>query len=1003
MLAVTVPPDVAQSMAHSGLDSSAVLLATSTDIALDGESVECWLVVLEKQVLVYALRPVSDQKIVTQIFQVDVSRIEAVRTWAGVGSGILQLKIDQHWIDLLRYSNRYADRFHHVSRKLEQLKNDGKLELHADEQTEAPRCPKCGLRLQELGSTCPRCFHRRQIMHRVWELLRPQLGGTALLCVLTIIGVMAELVPPKLQQYLVDDVLTLHRHDPQHINFFSALFVVVMALAGSRVLLSIVGVFKGQLATRIGSQITYLLRAQMVNRLQNLAIAYYDKHQVGSLISRVAYDSEAIQGLVHQITGGFLLQILQLFGVGAMLLALNWKLAFYTMIPVPLVVLGTWYFWKYVYPRHFRLWDSSSKQIAALSGMLSGIRVVKAFTQEQREFERFQEASRYLRDSRLWVEQANSVYGATMQLVFSLGGLIVWYVGGQDVIGDKMTLGELIAFLAYLAMFYAPLTTLSSFTSWLSSFMTGSKRILEVLDTPLTILQNENPVPWDNVRGEITFEHVTFGYDRHQPVLHDVSFTVKPGEMVGIVGRSGSGKSTLVNLLGRFYDVQEGRILIDGIEVRKMTLMQLRENLGIVLQESFMFRGNIWDNLVYGRPQTSIVEGLATARAAGAHDFICRSPLGYETPLGEQGSGLSGGEKQRLSIARTLLYNPKILVLDEATSNIDAEAERTIQKALEVLIKGRTTVAIAHRLSTLRNADRILVFDRGRLIEEGSHMQLLEKDGTYAKLVKIQTQISKDSHIDKLITLPVEGEPAKVEATESEVKVADEEKKINTNELTHTGSSEKTVQIKDPPPVETDAPRDLSQLLLQMNWLSPAQTQLKIGELGELMCTMPKRETEPTSGVETLTVDSSTEVSAFMTHHSVFAICAFPATYPDQFISLRGWNEQGDETEIGMIQNLAEWPVETQSLIRQSIRKRYLFRKITAIHDMNLAQGYLEFEVDTDFGFQRFLMRWSHSHAVEFGLHGKLIIDTEDNRYYISDLKQLSRADREMFLRYIYW
>ncbi|MBM4077602.1 MAG: ABC transporter ATP-binding protein, partial [Planctomycetes bacterium] len=367
-------------------------------------------------------------------------------------------------------------------------------------------------------------------------------------------------------------------------------------------------------------------------------------------------------------------QVLQLVGVGAMLIWLNPKLAFYTLIPVPLVFWGTWYFWQNVYPRYYRLWDSSSKQFAALSGMLSGIRVVKAFAQESREFDRFQRSSTYLRDSRLWVENATSVYSAAMQLVFSLGGLIVWYVGGRDVIHREMTLGSLIAFLAYLAMFYAPLATLSNFTTWLTSFLTGSKRVLELLDAPVTIDEPEKSEQWDDVRGSITFEDVTFGYDRHQPVLQNVSFEVRPGEMIGIVGRSGSGKSTLVNLLGRFYDVQEGRITIDGHDLRNLSLNSLRQNLGIVLQDSFLFRGTIWDNLSYGRPESTITEGLAAAKAAGAHDFICRAPLGYETPLGEQGAGLSGGEKQRLSITRTLLYDPKILVLDEATSNIDAEA-----------------------------------------------------------------------------------------------------------------------------------------------------------------------------------------------------------------------------------------------------------------------------------------------------------------------------------------
>jgi len=401
-----------------------------------------------------------------------------------------------------------------------------------------------------------------------------------------------------------------------------------------------------------------------------------------------------LHGLVHQFTGGFLLQIVQLVAVGIMLVWINPKLAAFTLIPVPLVILGSWIFWRHVYPRHYRLWDASSKQMAALSGMLSGIRVVKAFGQEPREQDRFRAASEHLRSWRQWVELSGASYSAAMQIVFSLGGLIVWYVGGRDVIGKEMTLGQLIAFLAYLAMFYAPLGALSSFTTWLTSFLSGSKRVLELLDTPALIAEPAEPAAWDEPAGRIAFRDVTFGYDEHQPVLHDVSFEVAPGEMVGIVGRSGSGKSTLVNLLARFHDVQQGGIEVDGIDVRRLASRQLRERLGIVFQESFLFRGTIWKNLAYGRPEATIEAGLTAAKAAGAHDFLCRQPAAYETLLGERGAGLSGGEKQRLSIARTLLADPAILVLDEATSSIDAEAEREIQRALAALIQGRTTIAI---------------------------------------------------------------------------------------------------------------------------------------------------------------------------------------------------------------------------------------------------------------------------------------------------------------------
>ncbi len=691
---------------------------------------------------------------------IEWDKVEKFRTNSGTGSGLLQARLsDEGWVDVLRYSNGLAGRFHKVSRRLEILRESEDrsecIEAFAfadGEPLDPPRCAECNLRLSHAHEACPRCLQKGQILRRVTELLRPYSRGALMLTLLTIVGVAAELIPPKLQQYLVDHILSPNAVANPSAGFGTALLVVVLSLAASRIVLSAVGVWKGRLATIIGTGLTSNLRSQMVQKLQQLAIVYYDRHQVGSTLSRVAHDSEVLHGMLHQITGGFLLQTVQLFGVGAMLLWLNPKLALFTLIPVPLVFLGSWIFWQKVYPRYYRLWDASSKQMSVLNGMLSGIRVVKAFAQEDREFKKFQTASDHLRHWRLWVDHTNASYSAAMGLVFSLGGLIVWYVGGRDVIGREMTLGELIAFLAYLAMFYAPLSALSNFTTWLTSFLSGSKRVLELLDTPLTIPEASNPVPWDAPRGAIRFNRVTFGYDRNQPVLKEVSFEVQPGEMIGIVGRSGSGKTTMVNLLSRFYDVQEGSIEIDGIDIRQLSMQQLRQHLGIVFQESFLFRGTVWKNLSYGRPATTIEEGLQAARAAGAHDFICRTQLGYETLLGEHGAGLSGGEKQRLSIARTLLYDPQVLVLDEATSNIDAESERSIQEALEVLTRGRTTVAIAHRLSTLRNADRILVFDRGQLVEQGSHAELLSIDGTYARLVRIQTQVSKDQHVDRLLT-----------------------------------------------------------------------------------------------------------------------------------------------------------------------------------------------------------------------------------------------------------
>ena len=930
-----LPVAVRHGLDAAGLNHRPVLLAIDTDVSIDGRPEREWLVVTPDHLSVAA----DHGRLVRSVGWPEV---EQVRTTAGIGGGTLQARIDGDWMDLLRYSNACATRFHKVSRALDQAKDGIATRTEplldaSDDVLDPPRCPSCHLRLTTREQSCPRCMQKGRILARVGELLAPYTRGAIILCLLTLLGVVAELIPPKLQQYMVDGILSRPAAASDALpDFKTALLVVVLALAFSRALLSIVGVLKGRLATAIGTGLTGTLRAEMVNKLQNLSVAYYDRHQVGSMISRVAHDSEVLHGLMHQLTGGFLLQIVQLVGVGAMLVWINPKLALFTLIPVPLVILGSWVFWRHVYPRHYRLWDASSKQMAALSGMLSGIRVVKAFAQEPRERDRFKTASDHLSQWRLWVEQTNSTYAATMQLVFGLGGLIVWYVGGRDVIGGQMTLGQLIAFLAYLAMFYAPLGALSNFTTWLTSFLSGSQRVLELLDTPVTIAETGHPVAWNDVRGEIRFDNVTFGYDRNQPVLRDVSFTVAPGEMVGIVGRSGSGKTTLVNLLGRFYDVQEGVISIDGIDIRDLATTDLRERLGIVFQDSFLFRGTIWKNLSYGRPAATVEQGLTAAKAAGAHDFICRQPLGYETLLGEHGAGLSGGEKQRLSIARTLLYDPRILVLDEATSNIDAEAEKSIQEALSALVKGRTTIAIAHRLSTLRNADRILAFDRGRLVEQGTHAELLAADGIYARLVKIQTQVSKQPTVDTLL--------------------AEEEKPA--------------AAVDDAAPVHNT-----------ILWLDPETHTFRIG---------PHERVELWKGAD--------RVAA-----GIFIVRTFPATHPEGYLSIRGWSESGDEIELGMLHTLADWPAASQAVVRTAVGRRSLVRIISRVYDVKLGHGYLDFDVETDVGRRSFTMRWTGSQAVDFGPGGKMLLDTEENRFVVPDVAGLPRADQDTFLHYVYW
>jgi ATP-binding cassette subfamily B protein len=956
-----LPQSVYKELDRRGLNGVPVLLSTTSELSLSGRPERHWIVATQ-----YNVATVKEADSPTVQTHVPVADVSEFRTQATVGSGFLQAYVDDYWVDLARYPNTEADRFSRLARYLEDLRTSGDVKVEADATAKITHCPKCGLRLPVPNEACPRCIPRKAVLGRLVQMLWPYRLTALIMCGLMIVAVAAELTPPKLQQYLVDHILRGGQTAPDPRNMFMALFAVVSALAVARMALSAVNFAKGRMATRVGVALTYDFRAKLVEKLHALGLNYYDRHQVGALTSRVAYDSEVIQSLLHQITGGFLLQIVQVTAVGVMLFTLNPKLAVFTLIPAPLVIGGSWFFWKRVHPKHYRYWDSSSKQAGMLTGMLSGIRVVKAFAQEDREYERFNRISGYLRDCRMKVDYSTAAFSATMQLIFSLGGLIVWYVGGHDVLAGTMSLGSLMAFLAYLAMFYTPLATLSQFTTWLTNFLTGCQRVFELLDTPAEVKEPEKPValPVERDRcqvsgvgcqsntlgvepltpsaaGGIRFENVSFGYERNQPVLRDVNFEILPGETIGIVGRSGSGKTTLVNLLCRFYDVCEGRVLVDGVDVRQLASHQLRGHIGVVLQEPFLFRGTIWQNLVYGMPTCTPEQAIAAAKAAQAHDFTLNSPLGYDTWLGERGAGLSGGERQRMSIARAILYDPPILVLDEATSNVDAESEQAIQQALRALTRGRTTIAIAHRLSTLREADRILVFDRGRLIEQGSHELLIAKNGQYANLVRLQ------------------GDARTID--NDEARMTNDECKTSASNIRHSSF---------------DIRHSLSPC-----WLMPCDATFRPTARG---------------GVEL-------ELASGNVHRGVFAVNLFPATYPNDYISLRIWTRDGAEQEIGILRRLDDWPMEAQIQVRAALERRYWLQTITGVNEIKLEFGYLTLQVRTAHSPRKFTMRWSQSQVHDFGVRGKVLVDLDDNRFLVPDVENLPPNEQELFLRYVYW
>ena len=664
---------------------------------------------------------------------------EKIRCEHQVQSGIVTVaKKDGQMVCAARFSMRHIIRVSYAVRGAQAiiaaLEKGGEPERIKSMEYEK-YCEKCGRALPGT-SRCPYCEGKADILKKFMDLSGEFAGKLVLISLVMILAALVNLITPLVQRNFIDGALSTGKGTWADLwTFVGISFFLLIA----RILLE---VFRYWNCVDLGTSLGMSLRRKIYYKIQVLSLSFVNNRKPGELMNRVARDTNQIRMFMEEVFGEMFSTLLTMIVSLVMMLLISWKMTLMSLVFVSGVVVITRAFWHHIHCIFHKQWLKSDDLASSLQDIISGMRVVKCFGKEEREAERFQKKAEEFAAISRKNETFWAVFFPIITLLLGAGTYIAVYFGGVDVLDGRLTMGQLVQFITYCGYLFGPLEWMTHLPRMVMQMITSLNRIYDVLDEEPAIADREDSKEFP-IQGDFSFQDVSFGYHSYEPVLENVSFEVKAGEMIGLVGASGTGKSTLINLIMRLYDVDQGLITIDGVDIRNVKAESLHSQIGVVLQETFLFSGSILANIRFARQDASLAEVIQAAKAANAHDFICKTPDGYNTYVGEHGYNLSGGERQRIAIARAILNNPRRLILDEATSALDTESEFLIQQALDRLVEGRTTFAIAHRLSTLRGADRLVVIDKHSIAEIGTHNELLEKKGIYYNLVTAQLKMAE--------------------------------------------------------------------------------------------------------------------------------------------------------------------------------------------------------------------------------------------------------------------